>query len=93
LRVRPAGACDRALKAEQELGHGGRVYLVKVQDPPITESIVKSWNAGIEAAVFSKSVEPRQFLVIFKHNANVKKEVEALKKVSFAGAKITVSEY
>lgn len=66
--------------------------MVKIADPPITESIVKSWNPTIEAAVFSKPVEPRQFLVIFKHDTNVKKEVEALKKVSFAGAKITVSQ-
>jgi len=78
------------LKAEQELGRGGRVYLVKVQDPPITEQLVKSWNAGIETAVFAKSVEPRQFLIIFKHDADVKKGVEALKKTKFAGGLITV---
>jgi len=92
LNPRPAGACERALKAEQELGHGGRVYLVKVQDPPITEQLIKSWHVGIETAVFSKSVEPRQFLIIFKHDADVKKGVEALKKTKFAGSNITVEE-
>jgi hypothetical protein len=53
---------------------------------------VKGWSSAIETAVFSKPVEPRQFLVVFKPNANVKKELETLRKVVFAGSKITVEE-
>ena len=75
---------------EKELGHTGRVYSVKIADPPLSQEVVKGWSSAIETAVFAKPVDPRQFLVVFKHNANVKKEVENLKKVVFAGSKIQV---
>ena len=78
------------MKCEQELGHTGRVFTIKVSDPPITHDVVKAWSSGIETAIFSRPVEPRQFFVVLKSTANVKKEVENLKKVVFAGSKIQV---
>jgi hypothetical protein len=91
-KPRPVGACERALKAEQELGHSGRVFTVKVADPPLNHEVIKGWSTGIETAVFARPVEARQFFVVFKPNANVKKEVEALRKLSYAGGKLQVEE-
>jgi len=91
-KPRPEGACERALQAEKDFGHTGRVFTVKLPDPVVTEDIVRSWSNTIETAVFPRSIEPRQFFVVFKNNANVKKEVENLKKVSFGGGKLQVEE-
>jgi hypothetical protein len=92
LKVRSPGDCERAQKAEQELVHSGRAFTIKVADPPITQDIVKGWSSGIETAVFTRPVEPRQFLIVFKPNTNIKKELETLKKLNFAGGKVQVEE-
>jgi hypothetical protein len=54
--------------------------------------MVMGWSSNIENAMFYKAIEPRSFLVVLKPDANVKKEIEILKKVSFGAGKLIVQE-
>ena len=90
--VRTKAVCERALALEKELMSTSRVFTVKLPDPVITEDLIKTWSSKIESTIFSKPVEPRQFLVVFKPDADVKKEVQALRNVSIGGGKLTVEE-
>ena len=88
--VRTKATCERALALEKELMSTSRVFTVKLPDPVITEDLIRTWSSKIESTIFSKPVEPRQFLVVFKPDADVKKEVQALRNVSLGGGKLTV---
>lgn len=83
----------RAFKAEQEMNKtSSRILLVKLPDQAVTNDMVKSWSPSIENAMFPKSIEPRSFLLVMKPDANIKKEIDTLKKISFGNGKLSVEE-
>lgn len=85
---------SRAFKAEQEMNKtSSRILLCKMPDVEITNEMIKGWSTSIENGLFPRPIEQRSFLVVLKPDANAKKEMEILKKVTLpGGGKLNVEE-